>query len=79
MNITHRSHGDEQPVISGGVRLDRLDWQPGSGGVIRTKVPENLRTEEIFVNGAQKPELKALTRTPVLPSPKPTVAVTPLK
>jgi hypothetical protein len=48
------AYHDERPVISGGVRLDKLDWQPWRGGIFRTAVPEDLRTEEIFVNGERQ-------------------------
>ncbi|MCL4181653.1 MAG: PDZ domain-containing protein [Verrucomicrobia bacterium] len=50
----YQAYGDEQPVISGGVRLERLDWQPYRDGIFRAIVPENLRTEEIFVNGERQ-------------------------
>jgi len=44
----------EKPVLSGGIRLDHLDWQPWQGGIFQTKVPDDLRTEEIFVNGERQ-------------------------
>jgi hypothetical protein len=34
--------------------LDNLDWQPGEGGIFQTKVPADLRTEELFVNGERQ-------------------------
>jgi hypothetical protein len=40
----------EHPVISGGVRLENLDWQPFTNGIFQAKVPADLQTEEIFVN-----------------------------
>lgn len=49
-----QAYRDEQPVISGGVKLERLDWQPYRDGIFRTKVPEALATEEIFVNGERQ-------------------------
>jgi hypothetical protein len=52
--VVFQAYENERPVISGGVKLDRLDWHPGTGGVFQAKVPENLRTEEIFVNGERQ-------------------------
>ena len=49
-----QAYGDEQPVLSGGVRLEHLDWQPAGGGIFQTKVPAELETEEIFVNGERQ-------------------------
>ena len=49
-----QNYQGEKPVISGGVRLENLDWQPYSNGVFRAKVPEDLQTEEIFVNGERQ-------------------------
>jgi hypothetical protein len=45
---------DEKPVISGGVRLDRLDWQPYTNGILQAKVAADLQTEEIFINGERQ-------------------------
>jgi len=41
-------------VISGGVRLEKLDWQPYRDGIVQAKVPDELQTEEIFVNGERQ-------------------------
>lgn len=46
-----QNYKDESPVISGGVRLEHLDWQPFTNGVFRARVPADLQTEEIFVSG----------------------------
>jgi hypothetical protein len=54
------SYKDETPVISGGVRLDSLDWQPFANGILQAKVPAELQTEEIFING----ERQILSRYP---------------
>ncbi len=45
---------DEQPVISGGVKLERLAWQPYQNGILKAQVPDDLRTEEIFINGERQ-------------------------
>jgi hypothetical protein len=52
--VIFQAYKDERPVISGGVKLDHLPWQRGRGGIFQTKVPEDLRTEEIFVNGERQ-------------------------
>lgn len=48
------AYQDEPAVISGGVRLTNLNWQPFRDGIMRAAVPEDLRTEEIFVNGERQ-------------------------
>jgi len=58
--VVYQAYREEQPVISGGVKLEKLDWQPYRDGIYMAKVPENLRTEEIFVNG----ERQVLARYP---------------
>ena len=45
-----QNYRDEKPVVSGGVQLDHLDWQPFTNGIFRAQVPADLQTEEIFVN-----------------------------
>ena len=52
--VIYQAYKNEQPVISGGVRLDRLNWQPYRDGILQAKVPADLRTEEIFVNGERQ-------------------------
>lgn len=49
--VVFQSYKDEKPVISGGVRLEHLDWQPFTNGILKAQVPADLRTEEIFING----------------------------
>jgi hypothetical protein len=49
-----QAYKNERPVISGGIRLDHLDWQPYRDGIYRAQVPADLRTEEIFVNGQRQ-------------------------
>ena len=48
------AYQDEQPVISGGVRLQRLQWAPHRDGIFKATVPKDLQTEEIFVNGERQ-------------------------
>lgn len=52
--VIYQAYENEQPVISGGVRLEKLDWQPYRDGVVAAKVPDDLQTEEIFVNGERQ-------------------------
>ena len=32
--VVYQAYGKEQPVISGGVRLEKLDWQPYRDGIV---------------------------------------------
>ncbi|HEY4984705.1 MAG TPA: right-handed parallel beta-helix repeat-containing protein, partial [Verrucomicrobiae bacterium] len=52
--VVYQNYRNENPVISGGVRLDHLDWQPFTNGILQAKVPADLPTEEIFVNGERQ-------------------------
>jgi hypothetical protein len=52
--VVFENYQDEQPVISGGVRLKNLDWQPCTNGIFQAQVPADLQTEEIFVNGERQ-------------------------
>lgn len=54
------AHAGERVVISGGVRLDGLQWRPVGAGIVAAEVPAELRTEELFVNG----ERQVLARYP---------------
>jgi len=52
--IVFQAWRDERPVISGGVRLEKLDWQPYRDGIFQANVPDDLQTEEIFINGERQ-------------------------
>jgi hypothetical protein len=52
--VVFQNYQGEKPVISGGVRLDNLDWQPCTNGIFKAQVPADLQTEEIFVNGERQ-------------------------
>ena len=52
--VIFQNYQDERPVISGGVKLENLDWLPYKDGIFQTSVPTDLRTEEIFVNGERQ-------------------------
>jgi hypothetical protein len=49
--VVIQNYPGESAVLSGGRRLDGLDWQPHFAGIFCAKVPAELRTEELFVNG----------------------------
>ncbi len=52
--VVYQAYANEHPVISGGVRLDGLKWEPFRDGIFKTKDPTDLVTEEIFVNGERQ-------------------------
>ena len=52
--VVFQNYRGEKPVISGGVRLDHLNWQPYTKGIFQAQVPTDLLTEEIFVNGERQ-------------------------
>src|SRR5260370_29011904 len=49
--VVYQAYGQEQPVISGGGRLEKLDWPAYRDGIVQAKGPEALETEEIFGHG----------------------------
>jgi hypothetical protein len=52
--VVFEAYPGEQPVLSGGIRLDKLQWESYRDGIFQTRVPEDLRTEEIFINGERQ-------------------------
>ena len=52
--VIFQAYEKERPVISGGVKLTKLKWQPYTNGIVQARVPEDLRTEEIFMNGERQ-------------------------
>ena len=52
--LSFQNYQAEQPVISGGIRLENLNWEPYANGIFQAKVPADLQTEEIFVNGERQ-------------------------
>jgi hypothetical protein len=52
--VVFQNYQGEKAVISGGVRLDGLNWRRFTNGIFQAKVPADLRTEEIFVNGERQ-------------------------
>ncbi len=58
--VVFQNYPGEQPVISGGRRLEHLAWRPYTNGIVQAQVPADLQTEEIFVDG----ERQVLARYP---------------
>ena len=52
--VIFQSYQNETPVISGGIRLEHLNWQPFTNGIFQTQVPADLQTEEIFINSERQ-------------------------
>jgi hypothetical protein len=53
-SVVFQNYRGEKPVISGGVKLDNLNWQPFTNGILQAKVPVDFQTEEIFINGERQ-------------------------
>ncbi len=58
--LVFQNYQNEKPVISGGIKLDNLNWQLFTNGILQAQVPVDLQTEEIFING----ERQVLARYP---------------
>jgi len=53
--VVYRAYEEEKPVISGGVLLANLKWQPYQDGIMQTKVRAGFATDQLFVNGQRQP------------------------
>ncbi|OIQ89105.1 hypothetical protein GALL_290100 [mine drainage metagenome] len=42
--VVFEAYGNEQPVISGGVRLTGLQWRPFKNGIMQATVPTDLKS-----------------------------------
>ncbi len=51
--VVYQAYEDEQPVISGGIKLD-LIWKPYRKRIKQAKVPADLVTDQLFVNGVRQ-------------------------
>ena len=51
--VVYQAATGESPVISGGQRL-QLTWEPFQNGIFKARVPDDLKTEEIFVDGQRQ-------------------------
>ncbi|MCX6873290.1 MAG: hypothetical protein NTW21_05700 [Verrucomicrobia bacterium] len=75
--VVYQAYEKEQAVVSGGILLHHFKWEPYKGGIMLAKMPAGFTTDQLFVNGerqpmdqvgVQKPELKAIARTPPMPN-----------
>ena len=52
--VVYRAYENEQPVISGGILLKGLKWEPYKDGIMQAKAPTGLTTDQLFVNGQRQ-------------------------
>ena len=52
--VSYRTYEKEEAVISGGIRLHGLKWEPYQNGILRAKVPAGFATDQLFVNGERQ-------------------------
>ena len=52
--VEYRAYEKEKPVVSGGVLLRGLKWEPYKDGILKAKVPEGFTTDQLFVNGKRQ-------------------------
>jgi hypothetical protein len=52
--VVYQAYEKEQPVISGGCKLENLDWKPYQNSIMQTPVPADLQTDQLFVNGERQ-------------------------
>ncbi len=50
--VVYQAYAKEQAVISGGVLLKDLKWEPYKDGIMQATVPAGFATDQLFVNGA---------------------------
>ncbi len=53
--VVYQAYRNEQAVISGGVRLKGLKWEPLRDEIRKAAVPAGLTTDQLFVNGQRQP------------------------
>jgi len=53
--VVYQTYQKEQAVVSGGVRLKDLKWEPYKDGIMQAKVPAGFATDQLFVNGERQP------------------------
>ena len=53
--VVYQAYAKEQAVISGGVRLKDLKWEPYQNGILRAQLPAGVATDQLFVNGERQP------------------------
>jgi len=53
--VVYQAYRKEQPVISGGIQMRNLKWEPFKDGIMRAKLPAGFTTDQLFVNGESQP------------------------
>jgi len=53
--VAYQTYRKEQAVISGGVRLQNLKWEPYRDGIMKAAVPAGFTSDQLFVNGQRQP------------------------
>ena len=53
--VAYQAYQKEQAVISGGVRLRNLKWEPYRDGIMKAAVPAGFISDQLFVNGRRQP------------------------
>ena len=51
--ITYAATGDEEVVLSGGMKLE-LKWTPYKSGIMTAEVPKGFKTDQLFLNGKRQ-------------------------
>ena len=49
--ITYTAYRNEKPVVSGGMKLSKPEWDHYTNVIMQTQVPENWTNDQHFVNG----------------------------
>jgi len=52
--VVYQAYAKEQAIVSGGVRLKDLKWEPYRDGIMKAAVPAGLATDQLFVNGERQ-------------------------
>jgi hypothetical protein len=52
--VVYRAYKGEEPVISGGIKVLGLKWSPYKGGIMQATVPDDLKTDQLFINGQRR-------------------------
>ncbi|MCX6877758.1 MAG: PDZ domain-containing protein [Verrucomicrobia bacterium] len=53
--IIYQAYEQEQAVISGGIRMRNLKWEPYQDGIMQAKMPAGFTTDQLFANGERQP------------------------
>ena len=53
--VIYQAYQNEKPVISGGIRMRNLKWEPYKDGIMQARMPAGFSTDQLFVNGERQP------------------------